>query len=194
MNWDWDYSLFKLINDHANNVSWYGKLLVDAANYGDYFFVISLVVLWLFHHKMSVYGFVAGVGSVLLARFISLFYFRNRPFVDHDVNQLLPHIDSNSFPSDHAAAAFAIATMIYFFSKRTGWFFLVCAGLVSFSRIWVGKHYPFDVVCGTALGIAFTVLIFRLLERFKPYEMAVGKWRAFRGHDEVEITGIDKSA
>ncbi|CAM3500756.1 phosphatase PAP2 family protein [Marinicrinis lubricantis] len=187
---EWDYSLFKLINDRANDVSWLGRLFVDAANYGDIYFVLSLAVIWIFNHKISVYGVAAGVGAVLISRFVSIFYYRNRPFIDHEVNQLLPHIESNSFPSDHAAAAFAIATMLYLFSKRTGLFFLLCASIVSFARIWVGKHYPLDVICGTVIGITLSVLLFHFLEKTRWYELATGKWKSFRRNAETEVNGM----
>ena len=53
-----------------------------------------------------------------------------------------------SFPSDHAAAAFAIAFAILAFSRRAGMRFLVAATLIGLSRIALGLHYPSDVIAG----------------------------------------------
>lgn len=177
---NWDYQLFKYINDMANNHTVFGKLMVAAADKGDVFFVISLLAIFSIRRKMSVYGFIAAACSVAVSRSISLLYFRDRPFAVHEVNQLLPHVESNSFPSDHAAAAFAIAFMLFLCSKRLGVVMLTCAGIVSFSRIWVGKHYPLDVFAGALLGILVAVLVFWLLERTGIFEWLAQRLKSFR--------------
>ncbi|MHA6484963.1 phosphatase PAP2 family protein [Paenibacillus sp. strain BS8-2] len=172
---NWDYQLFKLINDAANNDSIIGKFMVLAANWGDYFFFFSLLLMLMFHRKMAIYGMISVGVTVLCSRWISLIYHRDRPFVIYEVNQLLPHVESNSFPSDHASAAFAIAMIFILFSKRIGWTYIGFAAIVSYSRIWVGKHYPLDVLAGTGLGIVIAVIVYRLLETYSVYD-AVRSW------------------
>ncbi|MCR2803973.1 phosphatase PAP2 family protein [Paenibacillus soyae] len=167
---EWDYLLFKAINDAANNESVLGKLLVHAADWGDYFFFFSLLLMVLVNRKMAIYGMIAVGVTVMISRGMSVFYYRDRPFAVHDVNMLLPHIESNSFPSDHAAAAFAIAIMFYLLSRRIGIPFIGFAAVVAYSRIWVGKHYPTDVLAGALLGLAISIALYRLLEKFLVYE------------------------
>ena len=69
-----------------------------------------------------------------------------------------------SFPSTHAATAFAAATVMTFFDKKRRWFYYTVAILISYSRIYLGCHYFFDVVVGAILGY----IISRLLLSF-PY-------------------------
>lgn len=57
-----------------------------------------------------------------------------------------------SFPSDHATAAFAIAFAVFFLTRRVGTGFLVGATLVALSRVFIGLHYPSDVVAGVLIG------------------------------------------
>lgn len=58
-----------------------------------------------------------------------------------------------SFPSGHASSSFAAATVIWLNHRKTGWPALVLAGLIAFSRMYVGVHYPTDVLAGAAVGV-----------------------------------------
>ncbi|MEU4928167.1 phosphatase PAP2 family protein [Streptomyces yokosukanensis] len=57
-----------------------------------------------------------------------------------------------SFPSNHTAIACAAAVALFFVSRRLGAVASVCALAMAASRVWVGVHYPHDVVAGAALG------------------------------------------
>ena len=72
----------------------------------------------------------------------------------------LPH--DASFPSGHAATSFAAATMLSFGFPRFAPFLYVLAAAVAFSRVYVGVHYPLDVLGGALLG-ALVAIALRLL-------------------------------
>ncbi|MGW2645765.1 phosphatase PAP2 family protein [Streptomyces sp. NPDC001393] len=57
-----------------------------------------------------------------------------------------------AFPSNHTAIAWAAAVALFFVSRRLGAVASVCALAMAASRVWVGVHYPHDVVAGAALG------------------------------------------
>lgn len=64
---------------------------------------------------------------------------------------------SGSMPSSHAANMFAAATVLFVFYRRSIWWSLPLALGVSFSRVYVGVHYPSDVLVGAMLGVGYAV-------------------------------------
>jgi undecaprenyl-diphosphatase len=85
---------------------------------------------------------------------------RDRPPVSRPVPEpLLESPATYSLPSGHATTAFACATVLALAVPRLRWWFYGLAALIAFSRVYVGVHYPFDVVAGAALGIAIATAL-----------------------------------
>jgi undecaprenyl-diphosphatase len=112
----------------------------------------------------------AGFIGLFLARALALLLpFRLRPIHEENVHFLMPYgMDQqslhgwSSFPSDHAVLFFSLSAGIYFVSRRWGIFLMVYTALfVAFPRLYLGLHYPSDLVCGMALGVAVTWLMNR---------------------------------
>lgn len=76
------------------------------------------------------------------------------PLADPTVHALIGIPDSSSFPSGHAATAFAAATAVGLLHPRLRAPLLALAGIVAFSRVYLGVHYLSDVVVGGVLGAA----------------------------------------
>jgi len=68
---------------------------------------------------------------------------------------------SFSFPSGHAATAFAAATVLTFFDKKRRFFYYLIAFLIAYSRIYSGCHYFLDVLGGGVLGMIISQLILK---------------------------------
>jgi len=84
---------------------------------------------------------------------IKRFFRRRRPFISI-VRAIVVgrKPGSYSFPSGHSAAAFAGATLLAIYYPRGTKFFRLIAGLVAFARVYVGAHYPGDVISGSVAG------------------------------------------
>lgn len=103
-------------------------------------------------------------GADLLAALIKLAFDRVRPYrVVPEADPLLRSDLGASFPSGHATTAFAGAVILsYLFRRSPAALFLLAAG-VAFSRVYVGVHYPSDVIAGAALGAAVALGVAGLL-------------------------------
>lgn len=71
-----------------------------------------------------------------------------------------PH--DHSFPSGHAATSFAAATVLTAAVPRAAPAWYLLAGAIAFSRVYVGVHYPLDVIGGAVLGVAIATALLRL--------------------------------
>lgn len=80
---------------------------------------------------------------------------RARPH--HDSLVAVPH--THSFPSGHATSAFAAATVLAWCEPRGRVWFYVLAAAIAFSRVYLGVHWPSDVLAGALLGIATALLL-----------------------------------
>jgi undecaprenyl-diphosphatase len=111
-------------------------------------------------------GLSAGVSTVLallIGKGISSLVDRPRPFVSHPrgVHLFVHHASDPGFPSDHATAAFAIATALWLRERRIGTLALIGAAILSAGRVALGVHWPSDVIAGAALGTACALLCAR---------------------------------
>lgn len=106
-------------------------------------------------------GTVAAVIAFLGNWIFSRFAFRPRPFVRlRDEKRLAPPpLTSQSFPSSHSSAGFALAFSLCIIDPVFGGPMLVAATLVALGRVYVGVHYPLDVFVGMFVGLFWAVVL-----------------------------------
>jgi undecaprenyl-diphosphatase len=103
--------------------------------------------------------------AVLLKRIVD----RDRPYVVlPEAEPLLRWDASASFPSGHAATSAAGAVILAYLIGSRAWGVAVLAAAVAFSRVYIGVHYPLDVLVGAALGAAVALVAIVLLRRLRP--------------------------
>lgn len=79
------------------------------------------------------------------------------------LHRLIEAQEGWSFPSGHAASSFAAATVFFMgYRRRVGIPFMVLAGMIAFSRLYVGVHYPSDVIVGTVIGALIGGILYRI--------------------------------
>ena len=154
-----DYRIFKLINDWAGGGGGVDLFGIFCAKYLIFvmgFAAIGIIIFREAGKKDNILSIFKIILSALLGYFIkiiiNLFQARPRPFAVHDVNLLVGKLTDGSFPSMHTLISFVIAFSMYRYNKKIGVYFLVAAALVSLSRIYVGVHYPLDILGGIILA------------------------------------------
>ena len=106
--------------------------------------------------KVGIMSAVALLGSLLINNnLLKNLVQRPRPFVTFaDLQIIIPTPSEFSFPSGHTSSSFAAASVFYkHLPKKFGVPAVVLAGLIGISRLYVGVHYPTDVIAGVLMGI-----------------------------------------
>ncbi len=109
---------------------------------------------------------MASFPALVVSRILSWTFSRPRPLNETRLLLRVPYGISranwegvSSFPSDHAVFFFALATGIFFASRRVGWFaFFYVSMVICLPRIFIGEHYTTDILAGAAIGISFAWL------------------------------------
>jgi undecaprenyl-diphosphatase len=113
-----------------------------------------------------VLAFGFGLGAAAL-------HTEKRPFQSHHVHLLIKHAPGQSFPSDHATAAFALAlAALVFLSRPLGAVLLVVALLIGFARVYCGVHYPGDIL--GSLLVSLLALPFGLIAQSRIHTRRTG--------------------
>lgn len=162
--------LFQKINELAGQNVWLDRLAVFFSDYIGYVLLVVLVLVFIFKSvKLSRFMILVALISAVVSRgiittIIRFFYHHPRPFEVLTVKQLIPE-SGYSFPSGHAAFYFALSTGIYLYSRKLGIAFFVVSVLMGFARIFVGVHWPADILGGVLVGIISAIGVNFLLRR-----------------------------
>lgn len=190
-----DYGIFQIINHLAVSERFLNPIMIFLAEKAEYLFFVGIIFYWFYpkseNRKMVVEAMLAACVALSINGEIGHFFYRDRPFVIHHVNWLIPHAKNASFPSDHATAAFVIATAIWIWKKHAGWLWLVLASGIALSRVWTGVHYPLDVVAGMLIGAVVALAIHFLIHRFKEIDRAIIRFIEF--YEKIESNLLKKT-
>jgi undecaprenyl-diphosphatase len=193
-----DARIFLLINAHHTPV--FDRLFLVITMFGNGWIAIPLVALIIllktprkFLAGALLCAAIAGTLAGVLNTQIKHYVHRDRPvlyFAEngssssntrgavHVVGEVLRH---NSFPSGHANTAFASAAIIALFFGGYFYCAYLAALIIAVSRVYVGAHFPFDIIAGAIIG---TLAAWAVIALFRSRKWLPEKLRARRNHAE----------
>ncbi len=161
--------LFLSINRLSHHSLFLDGIMVFCARYGPFLLAGFLIYLWFFvaetGRKAAVRATVGGALSIAAARIVGLLHYQAIPSVLGLGRPLVLHAANNSFPSDHASFSFGLAMSLLFSGSVLWPEAVTLAALIAFARVFVGVHFPLDVVVGFVVGTFVAALVHRVRVR-----------------------------
>jgi membrane-associated phospholipid phosphatase len=166
-----DDQLFFAINSFARRTPGLHAPFLAYAKYGLALFVLLLLAGVLIARRdqarvlaASGWACVATLLVVGLNQPVGHLFAEARPYATHPQILRLADVTTDfSFPSDHAVMGGAVATGLLLVNRRLGLLAALAAALMAFARVYIGAHYPWDVLGGLILGGAVVLLGWLLL-------------------------------
>ena len=165
-------SLFSWINasPEASNTSIHFAIFI--ANDLLYCMILLFAWFWLRGNydtkKQILKAFIFTSIAILISQCISHVYYHPRPFVMDVGRTLIYHAPNGSFPSDHMLIFSSIAFSYLFSAQRKlGIFLLIMAWLVAWSRVYLGVHFPLDMLGAFLLAFALNFFGLKLWNLYK---------------------------
>ncbi len=168
-----DY-IFHAINNVANKSSLLDGVMIVISKYGPYISILvlgSILILGLYKNKRRPVQYatetlIITIISMILSFIIGKVFYVDRPFVKNKVNLLIDHKSNASFPSNHAMGTMSIAVGLFSFDNLIGMFLTFLSIMVGIARIYVGNHYPLDVIGGYVLVFIVNYIYKKYIRKF----------------------------
>lgn len=166
-----DTYLFYLIN-HGTKNNLFDNIMPIITNVKNFYLIFLFIWLLMilsskYKYRLAGWTIIVSVtfSDILSSKILKHIFLRPRPYeVLEDVFKLVSSAGP-SFPSSHAVNSFTAATLIMLFLKNpvyTALAFIV-ATLSAYSRVYVGVHYPLDVIFGAILGLVIGLGIYKIV-------------------------------
>jgi len=179
-----DIGLFLLVNQADNSVLDSIMLYASSKFFWIPLYILLVVFISFKYRWKAVLAVLFVLLAVGLADLISVHLFKNvflrlrpcyNPALEDVINNIVGCGGKYGFVSSHAANSFAIVVMIIKLlgdrQKWLNWFMPLWGILILYSRIYLGKHYPSDVIVGAALGVLVAWLMYLVFEKVMQLRM-----------------------
>jgi membrane-associated phospholipid phosphatase len=159
---DW---VFLFFNFRGSRPIWLDKIMLGFTQIGSGIVALGIALILFFaNNHLMAYEIVLGTVTLwLLVELMKFFVYRSRPFILLTQARIVGlQAIGRSFPSGHTSHAFFMATLLAHHYNSSVWIVIllyIVASLVGITRMYVGAHYPRDVLAGAILGSAWGLIV-----------------------------------
>jgi membrane-associated phospholipid phosphatase len=171
-----DGSLYLQVTTFARDTPWLNGVLNAYSSYGIVLFALLIVAAWWAARRESTTTMtaalavpVAAVLAYVVNALLKVVVAEPRPCFAYPTAFLLeacPASSDYAFPSNHSVAVAAMAAALVLVSRRLAVVAVVAAAVMGFSRVYVGAHYPHDVIAGLLIGAVVGYVVAVLARRY----------------------------
>lgn len=176
----WDRDLFLFLNGfHSESLDFIMWHISGKLQWIPLYLLLLFILAKKYNKSIWVILLATAVAVTLADQFsVKLFkdvFERWRPCHNLEIQELVHIVNAKcggrfGFVSSHAANSFATAGLLGLFLNRKALVLLLCwAGLVAYSRVYLGVHYPSDIVGGAILGFVVAFLVYRIANPILKY-------------------------
>lgn len=158
-----DFALFNFIN-HSCHHKYLDPFFRSFTHLGGATCTISIALLFTMsapapYSFWAIDSLIALTVSHIIVSIIKKMYQRNRPYLTYpETKTISKRLTDYSFPSGHTTAIFSIVTPFMLYMPSMAIYLFCLAGIVGLSRIYIGLHYPSDVLAGAFIGVGVGVI------------------------------------
>lgn len=164
-------SLFFLIFNLSNKFPLSDFLMIFGAETLIYLVFILMLVLTYKgsapERKALILALISFPILVIIIKIIHLLYYEYRPFITYQFTPLISYGEDASFPSRHTSIISAIAFSYFYFKSKWSYLFLFSMIWIGLSRIYVGVHYPLDILGGFIVGFISVLISIQIIRLIK---------------------------
>lgn len=187
--------LFRTINNLGKEYTYLNNFFIFMAEYMVFVLAFIALIFWFTRREENRMMIISATISFILAEMMGkiagTLHSNNQPFAElSNVNKLIEKAVDNSFPSDHTILFFAFCMTFFMYQKRWRYVWIMLALVVGISRIWVGVHYPADVIVGAIISIFSTFIASFIVSRLNIIRKLL--WLYEKGEQQILPTR-DKS-